>query len=322
MMKRYFPYLAGLGIALAWGLSFLFTKGVLDYISPFHLLGLRFAAAFMAMFILRALNLIRISLTISDYIRLLPLAIFQPILYFSAETAGIMLTSASYSAMMIASIPIFVAILGSVLLNEHPNRMQFIFIFASVAGVVFIILMDNQSMTTINPLGTLALLGAVIAAAFYNIFSRKASSTYSPLQTTWVMMIVGAILFNIISLTQNYFSGTINLYLQPLAIIWPSIAYLGVASSVGAFFLFNYLLSKVAASQASVFANLITVVAIAAGIIFRDESFTWYHLIGTAAILGGVWGTNHYSIKGIAKAGKARFQESDKISTVPDSHSR
>jgi len=122
-MKRYLPYLAGLGIALAWGLSFLFTKGVLDYLSPFHLLGLRFAAAFLTMFILKALNLIRISLTGGDYIRLLPLAIFQPILYFSAETAGIMLTSASYAAMMIASIPIFVAILGTVCSNDdclHP----------------------------------------------------------------------------------------------------------------------------------------------------------------------------------------------------------
>ena len=320
-MKRYLPYLAGLGIALAWGLSFLFTKGVLDYLSPFHLLGLRFAAAFMAMFILRALNLIRISLSFSDYIRLLPLAIFQPILYFSAETAGIMLTSASYAAMMIASIPIFVAILGTVMLNEHPNRMQFLFILASVAGVVFIIIMDNQAVTTINPLGTVALLGAVIAAAFYNIFSRKASATYTPLQTTWVTMIVGAILFNLIALTQNYFSGTISLYLQPLGQIWPSIVYLGVASSVGAFFLFNYLLSKVAASQASVFANLITVVAIAAGITFRGETFTWYHLIGTAAILGGVWGTNHYAAKNSPKVDQAEFPESDRITTVSGSQS-
>ena len=298
-MKRYLPYLAGLGVAMAWGLSFLFTKGALDYLEPFHLLGLRFAAAIGAMSALRLAGIIKIKMTASDYLHLLPLAIFQPILYFSAETMGVLLTSASYSAMMIAAIPIVVAILGSVLLREYPNRMQLLFVIASVAGVIFIIMMDNQSITGINPLGTLALIGAVVSAAFYNIFSRKASAHYSPLQTTWVMMVFGAVAFNLIALLQHFYAGEVGSYLQPLTVLWPSIIYLGVASSVGAFFLYNYLLSKVTASQASVFANLITVVAIAGGVIFREETVTWYHLIGTAAILAGVWGTNRYAQKAI-----------------------
>lgn len=175
-MKRYLPYLAGLGVAMAWGLSFLFTKGALDYLEPFHLLGLRFAAALGAMSLLRLVKLININLTTNDYRRLLALAIFQPLLYFSAETIGVLLTSASYSAMMIAAIPIFVAILGSFLLRERPNRIQFIFIVASVAGVIFIILMDNQSITGINPLGTFALFGAVVSAAFITSIPAKPRS--------------------------------------------------------------------------------------------------------------------------------------------------
>lgn len=296
-MKRLLPYLAGTGVALAWGLSFLFTKSALDHLEPFHLLGLRFAAALAAMSLLRITRIINLKISVSDYLRLLPLAIFQPILYFSAETMGVLLTSASYSAMMIAAIPIFVAILGSVLLRESPNRVQLLFIIASVAGVIFIIMMDNQSITGINSLGTVALIGAVVSAAFYNILSRKASADFTPLQITWVMMVVGGLAFNIIALVQHLQAGGINAYLQPLAGIWPSIIYLGVASSVGAFFLYNFLLSKVTASQASVFANLITVVAIAGGVIFRGETVTWYHLIGTAAILAGVWGTNRFSRK-------------------------
>lgn len=296
-MNRVLPYLAGTGVALAWGLSFLFTKGALDYLEPFHLLGLRFAAALLTMSLLRVAGIIRIKITMVDYLRLLPLAIFQPILYFSAETMGVLLTSASYSAMMIAAIPIVVAILGSTLLREKPNRIQILFIIASVAGVIFIIMMDNQSITGINPLGTVALIGAVVSAGFYNIFSRKASTGYTPLQITWVMMVVGGLAFNFIAIVQHLQAGNLGSYLEPLSGIWLSIVYLGVASSVGAFFLYNFLLSKVTASQASVFANLITVVAIAGGVIFRGETVTWYHLIGTAAILAGVWGTNRFSQK-------------------------
>lgn len=296
-MNRILPYLAGSGVALTWGLSFLFTKDALDHLSPFHLLGIRFAIAFGAMALLRAANLIRFNLKAADWLQLLPLAFFQPILYFAAETTGIMLTSASYSAMIIATIPIFVALLSGFLLQEKPGKTQLLFIILSVAGVVFIVLMGNQSLTVINVPGTLTLLGAVIAAAFYNISSRRASLNYSPLQTTWVMMAVGALAFNLISLSQHALAGNLSSYLQPLLSLWPSILYLGIISSVGAFFLYNYLLSRVSATQASVFANLVTVVAIVSGVIFRGEIVTVYQLAGTAAILAGIWGTNRYALK-------------------------
>ncbi len=294
-MNRYLPYLAGSGVALTWGLSFMFTRGALESLSPFHLLGLRFAAALGAMALLRVLRIIKINLKPADYLYLLPLSIFQPILYFAAETTGVMLTSASYSGMIIAAIPIVVAILSALVLREYPNRLQVFFILSSVAGVIFIVFMDNQSIKGVNMLGTLALLGAVFAAACYNIASRKASATYTPLQTTWVMMVVGAIAFNLIALIQHALAGTTASYLTPLSFLWPSIIYLGVASSVAAFFLFNYVLSKVPATQGSVFVNMVTVVAVAAGVIFMNEQVFWYHLLGTAAILFGIWGTNRFA---------------------------
>ncbi len=294
-MTRYLPYLAGIGVALTWGMSFMFTRGALDHLAPFHLLGLRFAAAVGAMALLRAVGFIKIKVAPRDYLTLLPLAFFQPILYFATETIGVLLTSASYAGMMIAIIPIFVAILAVFILREYPNRLQIIFIIASVAGVIFIIYMDSQSIAGVNPLGTIALLGAVAAAACYNIASRKASVNYQPIHTTWVMMVVGAVVFNIISLGQHLIEGNITTYLTPLADLWTTVLYLGVVSSVVAFFLYNFVLSKVTAAQGSVFANMVTVVAIAAGVIFRGETVFWYQLAGTAAILTGVWGTNRFA---------------------------
>jgi drug/metabolite transporter (DMT)-like permease len=294
-MNRYLPYLAGTGVAVTWGLSFIFTKDALDTLSPFHLLGLRFAAAVVAMALLRAIGVIKINVTTADYLSLLPLAIFQPILYFSTETMGIMLTSASYSGMMIAATPIFVAILSALVLREKTSRLQAFFIVASVVGVIFIIFMDNQSIDGVNYLGTLALMGAVISAACYSIVSRKQSVNHSPLKMTWVMMVVGAVVINIIGLAQQLTRGTLTDYFTPLADMWITVLYLGVISSVGAFFLFNYVLGKVTATQGAVFVNMIPVVAIAAGVLFRGEIVLWYHLAGTAAILGGVWGTNHFA---------------------------
>ncbi len=291
----YLPYLAGIGVALTWGFSFMFTRGALEHYSPFHLLGLRFAAAVLAMALLRSFGLIKIKVTPADYINLLPLALFQPVLYFSAETTGILLTSASYAGMMIAVIPIFVAIFAALFLREYPNRIQLFFIITSVGGAIFIIFMDTQSIAGVNPIGTVFLLTAVIAGASFNIFSRKASIKHPPLRTTWIMMVCGALVFNAISLAEHYNAGKLEAYLTPLAGQWIPVLYLGVFSSVAAFFLYNYVLSKITATQGSVFANMVTVVAITAGVVFRGELVFWYHLAGTAAILAGVWGTNRFA---------------------------
>ena len=293
-MKKILPYLAGTGIALTWGLSFIFTKGALDTLLPLHLLGLRFATAAATLGLLRLLGLIKINLKTADYLKLLPLSLFQPVLYFSFETLGIMLTSASYTAMLIAAIPIFVAIFSALSLREYPKALQTLFITISVAGVVFIVYMNNRSFEEANALGTLALLGAIISGALYTVTSRKQSANYSALSTTWVMMITGAVVFNAIALVQHFLAGTAAGYLTPLAVLWPNILYLGVASSVGAFFLYNYVLSRVAATEGAVFVNMVTVVAIAGGAIFMNEPVFWYHLLGTAAIIAGIWGTNHF----------------------------
>ena len=294
-IAAYLPYLAGIGVALTWGFSFMFTRGALDHLSPFHLLGLRFGAAVLAMALLRVFGLIKIRVTPADYISLLPLALFQPILYFASETSGILLTSSSYAGMMIAIIPIFVAIFAAIFLREYPNRIQLLFIIASVGGAIFIIFMDAQSIAGVNPLGTLLLLAAVIAGASFNIFSRKASVSHPPVRTTWVMMVFGAVVFNAIAMGQHFRAGSLDAYLTPLAELWVPVLYLGVFSSVVAFFLYNFVLSKITATQGSVFANMVTVVAIIAGVVFRGELVFWYHLAGTAAILAGVWGTNRFA---------------------------
>ena len=56
----------------------------------------------------------------------------------------------------------------------------------------------------------------------------------------------------------------------------------------------NYMLSKLPASNSSVFSNLTTVISIIAGVFIRHEAFHWYQLAGGIIIILGVWGTNRY----------------------------
>lgn len=292
-MPKTAPYFAALGYATLFGFSFMFTRSALAHIGPFHLLGLRFALAAFLLGALQLMGIIKINLAWADYKKLLPLAFFQPLLYFAAETLGVQLTSSSYAGMMIAIIPIFVTILARIVLNERPRPLQYPFIFVSVGGVLFIMAIQNRTGLEAGGLGSILLLGAVLSAALYNIASRQASRRYSPLAITWVMMLTGAIAFNAVALLLA--PGGAGQYLASLGAVWPAVLYLGALSSVAAFFLINYSLSQLTATQAAVFSNLTTIISIAAGTLFLHEPFRWYHAVGAAAILTGIWGTNYFA---------------------------
>jgi multidrug transporter EmrE-like cation transporter len=72
---------------------------------------------------------------------------------------------------------------------------------------------------------------------------------------------------------------------------------LGVVSSLLTAWLSNYILSKMEASRMSVFANLSTIVSMAAGAVFLGEEVAVYHGIGSVLIIAGVIGANRLGRK-------------------------
>ncbi|MDN5332356.1 MAG: hypothetical protein PWP45_1581 [Tepidanaerobacteraceae bacterium] len=153
-------------------------------------------------------------------------------------------------------------------------------------------------------IGLLFLFGAVISAAFFNIFSRKFSLNYSPFEITFVMMWVGAAFFNLIAFILHLKSGKLEGFFAQLSdfqVVF-ALLYLGIGSSVIAFFLVNSSLSRLPASRSAVFSNLTTVISVLAGVVFRHEPFTLTHAVGAFMILVGVWGTNRFSPEGEKKS--------------------
>ncbi|MFW5736686.1 MAG: DMT family transporter [Halanaerobium sp.] len=303
-LRKYFPYFAGLIFSSIFGFSFLFTKEGLELMTPFHLLGFRFAIAFFCLSILRITGIININLRGKNLKKLFILALFQPGVYFICETTGMLYTTSSEAGMMIALIPVAVTILAALILNEKPTVIQSIFVILSVAGVFVIILNRGVSPLDANYLGLILLGGAVIAAGFYNIISRQLSLEFKPVEITYVMMGFGALLFNLIGLYRKNFELSSYFNLLGNTDVLISVIYLGVFSSVVAFFMMNYTLSKITAAESAVFANLTTVVSIIAGVVFRNEPFFKFQAAGAVLIIIGVWGTNYFGRPVVEKGEK------------------
>jgi drug/metabolite transporter (DMT)-like permease len=284
-MNKFAPILAGIGYSTIFGFSFLASKSALEKLNPFELLFLRFSFATLIFVLLAVFRVIRLSYKRKPLGGLALICLFQPILYFACETFGIQECSTSTAGLVLGAAPVTVAFLAWIVLDEKPTWARTISLLVSLSGVAFIALNLTGGENTF--FGLLLLFGAMVSASLYNVFSRKSSKHFVPMETTFAMMASGMIVFGCLALLK----GSPGLLQRALPVL-PPIAYLGGLSSVVAFFLVNFNLSRLKASQSSVFSNLSTAVSVAAGVTFRGESFGLAQAAGTALILIGVWGAN------------------------------
>lgn len=285
-------HLGSLLFAVIFGFTFMFSKVVLDTVSPLGLMAYRFLWAIITIEILRQLKIIKVRFQKPFIKPIFTVIIFQPILYFLFEIYGLNLITSAEAGMMIALIPVFVAILSSLLLKEAPSRLQVLFIGLSVSGIVLIQAAD-LTRTSSEFLGFVLMLLAVISASLFNIASRSASKVLNPAEITYFMMLTGALLFNLLYVSELLIEGSIQSYFITLTrpeVIFP-LLYLGIVASIGGFFLVNFALKNLPAHISSMYANLATVVSIAAGAIILSEAITLFHIIGSMMIMAGVYGT-------------------------------
>lgn len=111
---------------------------------------------------------------------------------------------------------------------------------------------------------------------------------------TVVVILVGFIVFNSLSLFSHISSGNPMGYFEPLGHVSYifSILYLGILASIVTAALSIYAIVRLGASTVSVFGNLGTVLTIVAGAVILQEPIYSYHLLGASMIIAGILGMN------------------------------
>lgn len=291
MSKKVLSYVMLTVSSVIFGFSFLFTKETLAHLAIFQLLGLRFLIAAVIMAVLALTRVIKINLSAGKIKAILPLVLLQPSVYFIGETYGIKLTSSSESGMMIALMPIAIALFSVKILNERLVLRQWLAVAASVAGVALIVAAGGFTASG-SIIGYALLIIAVTAEGLYSPLAKRMTQTCSPIEITFMIMCAGTIVFNAIGLTEAGVSGTIGAYFTgalDLSVL-SGLLYLSVLSSIVAFFCYNYALTNVKASTSSSFYNLTTMVSVLAGVLLGGEKLMLLQIAGMALILLSIWG--------------------------------
>lgn len=285
--------LCALGCETLFGLSYIFTKTATQNASPFALLGWRFLVAVVIMSICVAMGLVKVNLKGKSLRPLLLVALFSPCIYFIGETIGISHTTASESGVFLACIPVASLIASTLILKKRPSIMQVVGILITLAGVMLTIFAVGAS-SSLSIVGYLFLFVAVVSYALYSVFVEKATA-YTETEITFVMLVVGAIVFGLLAVCDAVLNGTvIELIRLPFKENSFAIAvlYQGIGCSILAFFLSNVAIAKIGVNKTSSFIGVATVVSIIAGALLLKEEFSTYQIVGAIVIIIGVYTAN------------------------------
>ncbi len=281
--------IAALICHIFWGFSFMASGYALSKAHVFLLLSHRFLLAFIVMSLLVLLRLAKLNLKAKRTWLLVVLGILEPVVYFFGEQYGILHSGTVFSGVMIAMIPVFCTIAAALILRERPTLGQLVFCLISVGGVVGIGLMGSKS-GTVELIGVLALIVAVVGATGYTLLSRSISKEFTPFERTYMMIAVGAFVFTVFAAFKCGFSPAE--YFRPFADFryLLCVLFLSICCSVICYFMSSFAITYMSVARETVFANLTTAVSVFAGVVFMREPFSWLGLVCCILILIGIYG--------------------------------
>lgn len=195
---------------------------------------------------------------------------------------GLSLLPAVTVSLLLNFSPLLVAGMGIKLLDERPNRLQWIGAFVFILGAIYyffpVSLMESQG------LGLLAMLIAIIANSSSSILGRDVNrdKKISPLVVTSISMGIGAFLLLLIGVSMT---GIPTMSSQN----WLFLLWLAVINTAFAFTLWNHTLRSLSAMESSIINNTMLIQIAILGWFFLDEKISTQEGIGlTIAALGAV----------------------------------
>ena len=272
-----------------WGSTFVFTKMLLQNgLSPAQIFTLRFIIAYVL--------LLGFSLTQKhrwfcdawrDELLMVVLGITGGSLYFLAENAAMLFTTATNTSLIVCACPLFAMLLFAIVYrhSEQISQLQAIGSVIACLGMAVVVL-NGHFVLHLSPLGDLLAFAACLCWAVYSLLMKPATERYSSLFITRKVFFYGLITILPYYIIMPGFPA-MDVLLRP-QVLW-NILFLGLIASMLCYVLWNWVISKLGAVTATnwVYFNPITTILFAWWLL--HEQITVWFLLGTVLILVGMY---------------------------------
>lgn len=266
-----------ISLALIWGASFLFMAIGLDSFHPGLVTLIRVTLG--AGFLFLASRGKSLRLEPGDGPRVVLLAAIWVAIPFTLFPIAQQWIDSAVAGMLNGATPIFTALLATLLLKALPGRLQMIGTVVGFVGILAIALPSAGTGST-EAIGVILIVLSTIGYAVSLNMVPPLQQKYGSLALMTRIELVAlplVIPYGIVGLTQSSFA-------------WDSLlasAAVGILGTGLAFVLLGNLAGSVGATRASMLTYLIPVVALALGVIFRNEVISVWAVIGTALVIAG-----------------------------------
>lgn len=285
------PILEATFAVIVWGGSFVATKVALAYLSPTTVVWLRFAMGFA---ILGVAVWMRRQFSLPPAKELLYLAGlgFLGISFHQwLQSTALLTTQATNTAWIVATTPIFMSLLGWLVLRERLSALQGVGILIAAVGVLLVVSEgDLRSLATgeFGTVGDFLVLISSVNWAFFSAFSRRGLRRNPATLMMFYVMGFGWLFISILFLAGN---GAAEIPSMPTD-GWLAVGFLGIFCSGLAYIFWYDALQRLPVAQTGAFIYFEPLVTVVVAAWVLAEPVLLASVIGGAAILFGIWLVN------------------------------
>ena len=277
--------------AVFWGGTFVAARVVAQHVGPFSGSFLRFAVA--SLFLVALIYLKEGEFPRLKRHQVLPAVLLGMTGVFAYNVfffLGMKTIDAGRASLIVASNPVFIALLASIFFRERLDAGKGLGIAFCLAGAAIVISRGDPLSLMRGDLGRgeLYVLGCVASWVAYSLIGKVILKDLSPLAAVTYSCIIGGAALLPPALLENMTGLIGGYYLRD----WIGILYLGFFGTVLGFFWYYEGIQTIGPSRAAVFINFVPVSGVFLGWLLLGETVNLSLLTGASLVLGGVYLTN------------------------------
>jgi drug/metabolite transporter (DMT)-like permease len=279
-----------LWMTVIWGSNFTAIKYSLEDLLPLSFNALRFTLASAVLFVIVLRSRDGFKISPGDGKKLFALGLLGNTFYQTLFITGMAHTRAGNAALILATTPLFTAILGRIRKHEYFTTRGVIGLLLAFAGIVMIVIGGRGELSLGETiLGDCLLLATTVCWSLYTVGSKKFVHAYGSMKTTTIMMTSGTPLLLLVcapSLLKQDWSRV-----RPIA--WATTVYSGLFAIAIAYVIWSYGVRKIGSTRTAIYSNVTPVVALIVAWVGLGETPTFGQLAGAVVIFAGIYLVSH-----------------------------
>ena len=285
--KKELGELSGHLIALAticvWGSTFIFSKTLLDVFTPVQIMLLRFFVAYAVLWCMYPKTE---KTTARDNLGIFFMSLFADTVYFLCENNALRYTLASNVSILVASAPIWTAVLAHFFIKGNKLRKNTVYgSLIALVGVALVVF-NGTVVLKFNPFGDMLSMAAAICWALYSVmitrYIHRVSSFFLMRRMTFFAILT--------TLPLAFFMGELNMPLYEFADPHKlfCIVFLGILGSGISYVTWNIATRRLGIVKVNTYIYVNPFVTLVTGALFLHEPITLMSVIGALLIICGV----------------------------------